>query len=217
MSRGQIYEHIHLRNDADKEIELPFLEIDEELWDPTMTRLTLFLDPGRIKRGLVSQQQLGNALQQGKRYTLLIDKGWKDAQGRPLVADFRKTFTVSAADRKPIDLKAWTVRAPQAGTRSVLTVAFPEPLDQAILQRELDVVTAAGMVIEGGVVVGSDERSWIFTPDAAWKKGTYAVRVGTSLADLAGNMVDRPFEIDVFDRVDENLNRVTRSIEFKIE
>jgi len=217
MAKGFAYDHVSLIDDSGARVDAPFLELGEELWDPGGRRFTLFFDPGRIKRGLVSQQQLGSALQQGKHYTLLIDKGWKDAQGRPLVADFRKTFTVGPADRKPIDLKTWTIRTPQAGTRNVLTVSFPEPLDHAILQRELDVVTASGGVIEGGVEVGSDERTWIFTPDSAWKKGTYAVRVGTSLADLAGNMVDRPFEIDVFDRVDQSLNRTTRSIEFKID
>jgi hypothetical protein len=29
-------------------------------------------------------------------------------------------------------------------------------------------------------------------------------------------MIDRPFEIDVFERVDNNLDRTTRSLEFKI-
>lgn len=43
------------------------------------------------------------------------------------------------------------------------------------------------------------------------KKGAYSIRVGTATADLAGNMIDRPFEIDVFERVDQNLNRTTRS------
>jgi len=78
-------------------------------------------------------------------------------------------------------------------------------------------VTSGGMVITGGVEVGAGERSWIFTPDVAWKKGSYSIRVGTSLADLAGNMIDRPFEIDVFDRVDENLNRSTRIVNFKVD
>jgi hypothetical protein len=217
MARGFAYEHISLIDQSGARVDVPFLELGEELWDPAGRRFTLFFDPGRIKRGLISQQQLGIALQEGKRYTLVIDKGWKDAQGRPLVADFRKTFTVAPADRKPIDIKAWTIRKPVAGTRNPLTVVFPEPLDHAILQRELDVVTSAGTVIEGGVAVGPDERSWIFTPDTGWKKGTYAVRVGTALADLAGNMIDRPFEIDVFERVDQNLNRTTHSIEFKVD
>jgi len=217
MARGFAYEHITLMDQSGSRVDAPFLELGEELWDPTGRRFTLFFDPGRIKRGLLSQKELGIALHEGRRYTLVIDKGWKDAEGLPLAADFRKTFTVGAADRKPVDLKAWTISKPVAGTRNVLTISFPEPMDHAILQRELEVVTSRGAVIRGAVSVGSGERSWLFTPDLAWTKGSYNVRVGTALADLAGNMIDRPFEIDTFERVDENPSRSTRSLEFKVE
>jgi len=217
MARGFAYDHISLVDQSGVRVDVPFLQLGEELWDPSGLRFTLFFDPGRIKRGLLSQQELGMALQEGKRYTLVIDKGWKDAEGRPLATDFRKTFSVGPADRKTIDLKSWTISKPLAGTRNVLTVSFPEPLDHAILQRELEVVTSTGAVIKGGVAIGPDEKRWIFTPDAAWKKGAYAIRVGAALADLAGNMIDRPFEIDVFERVDQNLNRSTRSLEFKVD
>jgi hypothetical protein len=217
MARGFAYEHISLIDQSGAQVDVPFLELGEELWDPTGRRFTLFFDPGRIKRGLLSQQELGIALNEGRRYSLVIDKGWKDAEGRQLVSGFRKTFTVGPPDRKTIDLKTWTIRKPPAETRDVLTVSFPEPLDHGILQRELDIVTSSGAIIEGGVTVGADEKSWIFTPDVVWKKGSYALRVGTSLADLAGNMIDRPFEIDVFDTVDQNLDRSTRSLDFKID
>jgi hypothetical protein len=217
MARGFGYEHISLFDEAGARVNVPFLELGEELWDPTGRRFTLFFDPGRIKRGLLSQQELGIALREGKRYTLVIDKGWKDGEGRQLVSDFRKTFTVGPPDRKTIDLKTWTIRRPAAGTRNVLSVVFPEPLDHGILQRELDITTSSGAIIEGGVTIGADEKSWIFTPDIAWKKGSYTLRVGTTLADLAGNMIDRPFEIDVFERVDQNLNRSTRTLGFQID
>src|SRR4051794_22725144 len=52
MGRGESYEHIHLLDDRGKPLDLPFLELGEELWDPTGTRFTLFFDPGRIKKGL---------------------------------------------------------------------------------------------------------------------------------------------------------------------
>jgi hypothetical protein len=217
MARGFAYEHVTLVDDAGKRVEVPFLQLGEELWDPTGKRFTLFFDPGRIKRGLLSHQELGIALHEGKRYTLVIDKGWKDSQGRLMFADFRKTFTVGPPDRKTVDLKAWTVRRPAANTRNPLTVVFPEPMDHAIVQRELDVVTSAGAVIKGAIAVGPDEKSWLFTPDVAWKKGSYKIRVGTALADLAGNMIDRPFEIDVFERVDQNLIRSTRSLDFQVD
>jgi Bacterial Ig-like domain len=217
MARGFAYEHVFLLDEFGKRITVPFLELTEELWDPEARRFTLFFDPGRIKRGLVSQQELGMALQEGKRYTLVIDKGWLDEDGNPLAADFRKTFSVGPADRKPIDLKAWSVRKPVSGTRQAVTVVFPEPLDHAILQRELDIVDTSGSVVRGSVSIGPDEKSWIFTPESAWKKGSYSIEVGTSVADLAGNMVDRPFEIDVFEKVDKSLTRTTRTIRFNID
>jgi len=217
MARGFAYEHIALLDESGKRVEDAFLPLAEELWDPSGKRFTLFFYPGRIKRGLLPQQEIGIALKAGKRYTLVIDKDWNDAQGRLLVSGFRKAFTVGAADRKVIDLKTWNVQRPVAGTRSALTLTFPEPLDHAILQRELDVVASSGTVIHGDIAVGAGEKSWSFTPDLAWKKGDYKIRVGTTVADLAGNMVDRPFEVDVFERVDQSLNRSTRSLEFKID
>ena len=217
MARGFAYQHVRLLDESGTKVEVPFLELPEELWDPQGRRFTLFFDPGRIKRGLLSQQELGVALHEGKRYTLVIDKGWLDEQGNELVSDFRKSFSVGPADRKPIDLKAWSVRKPSSGTSNVLTVVFPEPLDHAILQRELDVVDSSGTVVPGSASIGPDEKSWMFAPRAAWKKGTYSIEVGTSIADLSGNMVDRPFEIDVFDKVEKTLARTTRSIKFTVD
>ena len=66
MQRGHVYDHIHLLGEAGKPVELPFLELDEELWDPEMTRLTIFIDPGRIKRGVRPLEEIGPALEAGK-------------------------------------------------------------------------------------------------------------------------------------------------------
>jgi hypothetical protein len=217
MARGFAYEHVHLLDESGAKVEAPFLDLTEELWDPEARRFTLFFDPGRIKRGLLSQQELGVALEQGKRYTFVIDKGWLDEHGNSLVSDFRKSFTVGPADRKPIDLKAWSVRKPVSRTRAALTVVFPEPLDHAILQREMAVVDSSGSVVPGVPSIGPDEKSWIFTPEAAWKKGRYSIEIGTSTADLAGNMIDRPFEIDVFEEVEKTITRTTRAIKFTVD
>ncbi len=216
MARGFAYEHVSLLDESGAKVRVPFLELNEELWDPEGRRFTLFFDPGRIKRGLLSQQQLGMALREGKRYTLVIDKGWKDADGNPLAAEFRKTFRAGPADRKPIDLNTWTIKTPVAGGRGSLTILFPKPLDQAILQREVDVLDSSGTAVSGSISMGPEEKSWIFTPDTAWEKGNYSIEVGTTLADLAGNMIGRPFEIDVFEQVDKSLTRTTRTIKFSI-
>jgi hypothetical protein len=217
MARGFAYHHIALLDDAGRKIDAPFLELNEELWDPEGRRLTLFFDPGRIKRGLLTQEELGIVLHEGRRYTLAIDKGWKDAEGNPMAADFRKNFVVGAADRKAIDIKAWKIQKPPAGRRTAITVLFPEPMDHALAGRELDVVDSSGTSMRGSISIGPGEKSWIFTPEQPWKKGNYEVRVGSVLADLAGNMIDRPFEIDLFEKVDQFLDRSVRSIFFKID
>ena len=135
MSRGRSYDHIHLQDESGKDVELPFLEIDEELWDPTMTRLTLFIDPGRIKRGVRPLEEIGPALQEGKRFTFLIDQEWMDAAGNPLQETFRRTFQVGPPDREPPDPAHWKIQPPKSNGRDPLTILFPEPMDYALAQR----------------------------------------------------------------------------------
>src|SRR5262249_10534199 len=70
MSCGQAYEHIRLLDVAGKPVEGAFLELGEELWDRKGKRFTLFIAPGRIKRGLKPREDLGPVLEAGKSYTL---------------------------------------------------------------------------------------------------------------------------------------------------
>jgi hypothetical protein len=217
MSRGFAYDNVLLLDESGGKIEAPFLELGEELWDRDGRRFTLFFDPGRIKRGLVSQQELGVALEQGRRYTLVIGRNWRDAAGNPLAAEHRKSILAGPADRKNVDLKAWSVKKPGAGSGDALIIAFPEPMDHALLNREMDLVDASGTPVPGIIAIGGEERTWVFTPDTAWKKGTYQIVVGAALSDLAGNMVDRPFEIDVFDSIDKQAAGAPHFIPLTIE
>src|SRR5207244_1417841 len=100
MSRGESYRHIQLLDAAGKPVESPFLELDHELWDPEGKRFTLFIDPGRIKRGLKPREDLGPVLEEGKRYTLVINRAWTDAEDNLLKETYRKTFTVGKPDEK---------------------------------------------------------------------------------------------------------------------
>jgi hypothetical protein len=216
MSRGRIYEHIHLRNDGGKEIELPFLEIDEELWDPTMKRLTLFIDPGRIKRGVLPLEQIGPALETGKSYSLVIDSDWNDGAGKPLQAGFEKRFRVVEPDRNPPDPTGWKIQAPQPGTRDPLMVIFPEPMDHALTQRVIQVVTDSGKYLSGDVTLEDQEQRWVFVPTNPWHSGTYRLVAPTTLEDLAGNNIGKPFEVDLFEGVQRSLATPTVKLPFEI-
>src|SRR5262245_18174803 len=49
-----------------------------------------------------------------------------------------------------------------------------------------------------------------------WKSGNYTVGVRTALSDSAASMLDRPFEVDSFEKTRQRKARMTRAF-FKIE
>jgi len=216
MSQGGSFRHIKLLDARGKQIDLPFLELDQELWDPTGTRFTVFFDPGRIKRGLKPREEVGPALEEGKRYTLVIDRGWADAEGNPLKETYRKTFTVTAPDDTPPDTKTWKLRPPTAGTRATMRVTFPEPMDHALLHRMVWVEDAAGKMVAGKPEVMERETVWVFTPAGPWRPGAYNLVADTRLEDRAGNSIGRPFEVDVFRPIERKIKTETVKVPFRI-
>jgi hypothetical protein len=218
MSQGDAFDHISLLDQSGTRIsEPPFLIRGGELWDREFRRFTLFFDPGRVKRDLGPSLELGPALEAGKRFTLVIDDKWLDAERVPMKQEFRKTFTVGPPDRKPLDLDTWKIIKPKSGTSEPVRVEFPEVMDHAILLRELDVLDSTGKAIDGPVALDRNETRWSLTPATPWKKGRYTLQVGTNTADLAGNMVGRTFEVDLFEKVDERITRQTRDLPFTID
>jgi hypothetical protein len=216
MSRGHSYEHLQLLDEAGKAIELPFLELDEELWDPAMLRFTLFIDPGRIKRGVQPLEEIGPSLEAGRNYTLVIDRAWTDAAGRPLGQSFRKQFRVGPPDRDPPDPALWKLAPGHAGTREPLTVTFPEPMDHALACRMIRPALAGGTLIEGDAMTEDEERGWKFTPRQPWRAGRHQLVIQTTIEDLAGNNIGKPFDVDLFERVESRPGNPTVALTFEV-
>ncbi len=172
MSRGEAYRHLKLIDTATrKPVRAPFLELEEELWSPDGTRFTLFIDPGRIKRGLTPREMFGPVLEAGKSYCLIIDRGWLDASGNPLQSEFRRTFRAGPPDESMPDPKKWSLAPPRAGTRDAMVVRFPEPLDRGLLERVVGVLDPKGHLIPGEVSIADAETIWRFVPEDPWRPG----------------------------------------------
>jgi hypothetical protein len=214
MTQGEAGRRVHVLNEKGAELPAVFLP-GEELWDPNYQRLTLTLDPGRIKRGLTSNQAMGAPIVEGKHYKLVIDRDWPDARDVPMVQGFAKSFQGGPSERTKPDPKSWRLTAPAGGATAPLTVDFPKPMNYVLLQRMLHVAGPRGD-IAGSTSVGPRETRWSFTPRDPWQPGDYRLIADTALEDLAGNSIALAFDIDVFERVTQHITTATTALPFQI-
>jgi hypothetical protein len=209
--------YVRLLDESGDEVREPFLPLDAEFWNRDRTRFTVFFDPGRQKRGILPNEEMGRSLVDGRWYTFVVLREWRDAQGMPLKEEFRRRFTVGPPDERPLDQHAWRIEPPSAGGRGQLAVTFPEPLDHGLLLRALAIADRRGRRIEGESSIEAHETRWLFTPAAPWRSGEYFVQAMTILEDMAGNRIGRAFEVDEFSRVDESAEQETVAVPFRVE
>jgi hypothetical protein len=196
MEPGNALAHIHLMDEAGRDVPGAFLALDQELWDPERRRLTLLFDPGRVKRGVRTNVESGAPLVAGRRYRLVIDDGWTDGTGAQLASRFEHSFEAVEADRRSPDPDRWRLTVPHASTRAPLQVSFGEPLDHALATHMLAVLDPDGERVPGSVALAEGDSTWAFTPTLPWLAGDYSLRAAGALEDLAGNNVVRVFDVD---------------------
>jgi hypothetical protein len=195
MEPGSADEHVQLLDETGRPVEDAFLRVDEELWDSERRRLTLLFDPGRVKRGVRANIEMGRPIVEGHRYRLVIDPAWRDANGAALRSGSDKEFEVGPFDADSPNPLRWDVVEPRAGTREPLRVSFREPLDHPLAARMVR-VESGRRELDGVGRLELGDSVWTFTPVLAWKAGRYALRVDAALEDLAGNSVARVFDAD---------------------
>ncbi|HEX6170379.1 MAG TPA: Ig-like domain-containing protein, partial [Chitinophagaceae bacterium] len=195
MQEGDILQHIHLIKDGRDTMSSVFLDL--ELWNNERTMLTLWLDPGRIKRDLQPNKLLGPPLNKGSHYQLVIDKEWQDAEGILLKENFTRNFFTGPHDSVSPDVELWTISAPRSETREQLKINFNEPLDHVLAESTILVTNANGNEVKGKPRVSDDGTILYFVPDIEWKPAIYKVQIESRLEDLAGNNLDRLFDTDL--------------------
>lgn len=196
MSEGYARDHLRLVDKDATPLLGALLSTDYELWDGARRRLTVLLDPARIKRGLAAHRQAGYPIRIGRPFRLVVDPGFRDARGAPLRSGAEKRYGVVADERRRVEPAHWVVRNPARHTIEPLEVSFDRPLDYALLRHCLGVMGPDRRRVVGRGEVGPDERSWRLTPAAPWSAGPHEVVIDDILEDLAGNSVTRIFDRD---------------------
>ena len=197
MSEGYAARHIRLAGDGGEVIAGALLPGEHELWDASRRRLTLLLDPARIKRGLAGHREAGYPLRSGEPFRLVVDPGFPDARGHPLRAGAERRYQVGGEERRHVDPGRWTLTAPPAGTSEPVQVTFGRPLDHGLLARCLQVTGPGGQPVGGTARIGPEERSWQLVPGQVWTPGPHQLIADPILEDLAGNSVSRVFDRDL--------------------
>ena len=196
MSEGSARNQLRLVDGSGEALAGAFLPTDYELWDTDRRRLTVLLDPARIKRGLLPHRQAGYPIRTGHRFLLVVEAGFHDARGAPLRSPAERTYGVGGDERRHVEPGEWALRPPAGHSLEPLEIGFDRPLDHGLLHRCLHVMDPNGRPVLGTAEVGSAEQSWRLVPARPWAPRPHGLVVDHILEDLAGNSVSRVFDQD---------------------
>jgi len=207
---------IEVYNVTDKLPASIFLELQNELWNEEHTRLTLWLDPGRIKTDLIPNRTKGLPIEEGKQYSIRISNQWRDAENNTLDTTYVKTLFVTAKDHSKIALQDWSINPPTAKTTEALCIDMQEPIDAILALETMYVLDKDGHVVNGAFKGANKERRIIFVPTIPWKTGLYTLVVNSILEDLAGNNLNHLFDVDLTKTQDTNQRTKEKVRSFKV-
>jgi hypothetical protein len=214
MQEMGILNHIKLTNKEGENITGVFYENQYELWDINRTKVTLIIDPGRVKTGLSANRLMGRAFVEGEEYTLTVDSLLLDFNDQQLARSFSKTFVAVKEDRTPPRVELWHYNVPKSKSKQKLVIDFNDKIDH-ISAQTLIRITYKGKTVEGEILLKNQEQQSVFEPKKQWKKGTYKIEVSPSLEDIATNSMNQVFDHKVGDL--KNTNRQNSIINFTIK
>lgn len=215
MRTGQSLQFICLLDKNKDTLRNVFLNLQPELWDSSSTVHTLWLDPGRIKRDLVLNKQLGNPLKTKERYQLVVSQQWKDSRGLKLAKQYTKDFLVGEWDSKVPDITQWQLHLPKAGASTPLIIDTQQPLDYYLLEESISIIDKNGTPVKGNISISAKDKRWHFLPSEPWKAEVYKLQVNALLEDLVGNNLNRVFDRDI--TKEKKKDNIYNELKFKLK
>lgn len=189
MREGYFSDHIELVDlETGAVIPRAFYDSFYELWSKDHRRLTLLVDPGRVKTELQAHDEMGRAFANGRRYELRVLPQWKTMSGEELAQPFAWQFMVEPEIRTAMSPDAWQIEA-AAGQ---VTIAFDRVVDLHSLNAHMRVLDAS---------VAPIMEEWTLDPSGRVATVRFdPQRIPTQIAlrhrfeDVAGNTVAAAFD-----------------------
>lgn len=171
-------------------LEIRHALLDVALPDASGRRITVLLDPGRVKTGVGPNLDAGRALKAGATVSLRVLDG--DADASPVV----KTWRVTTAVSHPLQPELWQLNPPRRGTRDTLDVDLRMPISSAG-DRLIAVLNGQGRRVAGTVTLDDGDATWRFKPSRPWAMGLHRLVTHPWLEDPAGNRRCAAFEAPI--------------------
>lgn len=192
MARGQVRTAIQLVRSDGSVIDNAFLNLDVELWDHGQQRLTLILDPGRIKQGVGPNTRSGAPLKAGETYSVVVSGAMKNADGQPMGTPKVIAFHVGPALRSALAPAKWKLDLPGGQSLDPLVITFDRAMDIGSTARLLWIEEPIGRRVVGRV--RTDGLTWRIQPTSSWAPGAYRLVLDPGLEDVAGNTIRSAFD-----------------------
>jgi hypothetical protein len=181
-------DHLWLLNEQEQAVPDPFHVLPQELWSVDGRRLTVLMEPGRIKRGLGADPSHDPALVVGRTYSLVVT-----ALGQAA----RHTFRVSDPVLEALDETRWRLVSPTAGSLDPAVVHFDRVMDAALCQDEIAVLDPSGEVVPTHVSLAPDGTAARLIPSHPWRAGEHRLVVSERFEDVCGNRLGEALDHDL--------------------
>ena len=181
-------DQLYLLNENEEVVRDPFLALSQELWSPNGCRLTVLMEPGRIKRGLGADRAHDPALFVGRAYSFVVTTLGQTA---------RHTFRVSDPILEAVDEAHWRLVSPTVGGLDPVVVHFDRVMDAALCEDKIGVLTHTGEIVQTSVSLAPDGTAAQIIPSQPWSAGQHRLVVSERLEDVCGNRLGEALDHDL--------------------
>jgi hypothetical protein len=181
-------DRLWLLNEEEQVVRDPFLVLSQELWSVDGRRLTVLMEPGRIKRGLGADPSHEPALVVGRTYSLVVTALGQTA---------RHTFRVGDPVLEAVDETDWRLVVPRVGSLDPAVVHFDRVMDAALCEDEIAVMTPSGELVQIRVSLTPDGTAARLIPSHPWRAGQHRLLASERLEDVCGNRLGEALDHDL--------------------
>ena len=188
---GEAYfdrDQLSLLNEEEQSVPDPFLVFSQELWSADGRRLTVLMEPGRIKRGFGADPAHEPALVVGRAYSLVVTCLGQTA---------RHTFRVGEPVLEAIDETRWNIVSPNVASLDPVILNFGRVMDAALCENEIRVLSPTGEVVETRASLAPDGTAMQLIPSKPWSAGELRFVVSERLEDVCGNRLGEALDHDL--------------------